>query len=177
VTFTQVVWPKFFVAIMTPDLSAMDKALLLVPVALSLLLFTKFFPRAAHFGNISMAFLVGAGAAAVIGGAVLGTLLPQGSAAVNHFNVRSGAGLPVLIFLDALVALVGTIATLFFFYYGARPGLGQVPERGRPIEIAAQVGQVFIAITLGAVFAGVYASAVTALIERLLSIFRIFISG
>jgi hypothetical protein len=31
----------------------------------------------------------------------------------------------------------------------------------------AKIGQVFIAITLGALFAGVYATAITALIERL----------
>ena len=171
VTFTQVIWPKFFVAALLPGLSATDKVLLLVPGVLSLLLLTKLSPRMARVGNISMAFLVGTGAAVVIGGAVLGTILPQGSAAANQFDLGAGAGSPALIFLDALVALVGTIGALFYFYYSARPGLSQVPERSRPIEIAAQIGQVFIAITLGAVFAGVYSSALTALIERLLSIF------
>ena len=174
VTFTQVIWPKFFLAILLPGLSPVDKMLLVVPGILSLLLLTKLSPRMARLGNLSIAFLVGAGAAAIIGGAVLGTLLPQGIAAASQFSPQAGAGSRPLILLDAFIALAGTIATLFYFYFSARPGLDQVPQRSRTTEIAAQVGQVFIAITLGSVFAGVYASAVTALIERLLSIFTIF---
>ncbi|HEX9013119.1 MAG TPA: hypothetical protein VF813_06375, partial [Anaerolineaceae bacterium] len=158
-----------------------------VPLALSLLLLTKLIPRLARVGNISMAFLVGVGAAAVIGGAVLGTLIPQGAAAAGQFNVRAAPGSPGFLLLDALVALVGTIATLFYFYYGTRPlpgspagsgdtgESGEVSQRSRPVELAAQIGQVFLAITLGAVFAGVFSSALAALIERLLAIFSIFL--
>ena len=175
VSFTQVIWPKLILAIWLPALPAASRLLLVVPVVLSLLLLAKLFPRAAWLGNFSMAFLVGAGAAAIIGGAVLGTLLPQGIAAANQFDLKTGAGSPFVLFLDAIITLIGTLGTLFYFYFSARPGADGVPQRSRPVELAAQVGQVFIAITLGAVFAGVYASALTALIERLLSIFSIFI--
>ncbi len=176
VTFTQVIWPKFVLALLMPGLAPLDKVLLVVPFGLSLLLIFKMFPKLARIGNVSMAFLVGVGAAAILGGAVLGTLLPQGIAAANMFNLRTGVGQPGLLFLDALVALVGTVATLMFFYFGARHRPNQLPERTRTVELAAQVGQVFIAITLGAVFAGVYSSALTALIERLISIFSLFLT-
>jgi hypothetical protein len=176
VTFTQVIWPKFVLALVTDVLPPLDKLLLVVPFVLSVLLVAKMFPKLARAGNFSLAFLVGVAAAAIIGGAVLGTLLPQGIAAATQFDVRSGFGQPGLIFLDALVALVGTLATLFFFYFGARQRPNQLPERSRAIEMTSQVGQVFIAITLGAVFAGVYASALTALIERLISIFSLFLT-
>jgi hypothetical protein len=171
VTFTQVFWPKFIVTLTRPDVAQVDKLLMVVPFILSLLLVARLFPKLARAGNISMAFLVGVAAAAIVGGTVTGTLLPQGIAAADMFNLRAGRGQPGLLLLDALVALVGTVATLFFFYFGARHRPNQLPERGQAIELAAQVGQVFIAITLGAVFAGVYASALTALIGRLLSIF------
>jgi hypothetical protein len=179
VTFNQVIWPKFFLALFLPDTPVLDKLLLVVPLGLSILLLAKLFPRLARAGNFSMAFLVGVGAAVIIGGAVLGTLLPQGVAAANQFNFRAVSGGTGQVFLNILVALVtlgGTIATLFYFYFSARHKPNQLPERSRPVELAAQVGQVFIAITLGAVFAGVYASALTALIERMLSIFSIFIT-
>ena len=38
------------------------------------------------------------------------------------------------------------------------------------IEFLAWFGRIFIAITLGAVFAGVYSAAMTALIERISSL-------
>jgi hypothetical protein len=179
ITFNQVIWPKFFLALLLPETPALDKLLLVVPLGLSILLLAKLFPKLARAGNFSMAFLVGVGAAVIIGGAVMGTLLPQGIAAASQFNFRSvsgGTGPVLLNVLLALVTLAGTIATLFYFYFSAHHKPNQLPERNRPIELAAQVGQVFIAITLGAVFAGVYASALTALIERMLSIFSIFIT-
>jgi hypothetical protein len=35
------------------------------------------------------------------------------------------------------------------------------------VELLARIGQIFIAITLGALFAGIFAASITALIERL----------
>jgi hypothetical protein len=42
------------------------------------------------------------------------------------------------------------------------------------VEFLAQVGRVFIAITLGALFAGVFSAALAALIERMDSIIQVF---
>jgi hypothetical protein len=41
------------------------------------------------------------------------------------------------------------------------------------VESLARIGQVFIGITLGALFAGVYASALTALMERIGFLFNV----
>ena len=41
------------------------------------------------------------------------------------------------------------------------------PRRSALIETGAKIGEVFIGLTLGALFAGVMASALTALLERL----------
>jgi hypothetical protein len=40
--------------------------------------------------------------------------------------------------------------------------------------MAAWVGRIFVAITLGVIFAGVYMAALTAMIERLSSIINFF---
>src|SRR5689334_21770052 len=47
----------------------------LVPLLISLTLFAKLSPRTSSIGSIAMAILVGVGAATVIGGAMIGTLL------------------------------------------------------------------------------------------------------
>jgi hypothetical protein len=62
---------------------------------------------------------------------------------------------------------VGVLTTLVYFHFGTRPATDQPPQRRTWIEALAQVGQIFIAIALGMLFAGVYAAALTAFIERL----------
>jgi hypothetical protein len=62
--------------------------------------------------------------------------------------------------------LLGVFTTLIYFHFGAHQTLGQAPSRPKWLGALAWVGQIFIAITLGAMFAGVYSAALTALIER-----------
>jgi hypothetical protein len=62
--------------------------------------------------------------------------------------------------------LVGTITTLVYFHYGAK-ATASGPQRGKLINVLGWGGQIFIAITFGVLFAGVFMAAMTALIERL----------
>ena len=63
--------------------------------------------------------------------------------------------------------LGGTVFTLASFHFSAGRAVDGVPKRNRIIEGIAWVGRIFIAITFGVLFAGVYMSALTAMIERL----------
>ena len=144
---------------------------LLVPLAAGLwLLVTKASPRLTPFGSPPVAYLVGAGAATAVGGAVLGTLLPQAgtSASLLDFQSAQASGMDAgAYFIRGLIILVGTVTTLLFFHYGTRSRQDQPAERPRWIQDLGQVGLVFIAITFGVLFVGVYAAALTALIERM----------
>lgn len=143
-------------------MNARDLIFLLPPLVLGALLLFKISPRLAWLGSASMAFLVGVAAATIIGGAVLGTLLPQVAASID-----AGAALgPV----GGLIVALGTATTLIYFQFSARPRPGEPPGRGPVVESAALVGQGFIAITFGALFAGVYAASVAALVERVQSL-------
>ncbi len=168
VSFNQVIWPRLIFPLINASASPLEKALLGAPLLLGLLLLTKLFPRLASLGNISMAYLVGVGAAVAIGGAVLGTLFPQGSAAVNAFDLHASQGRsPSLVLIEAVVLLVGTAATLMYFYFGARSLTpGQQPQRPQVVDTTAQIGKYFIAITFGSLFAGVYIASISALVER-----------
>ena len=70
--------------------------------------------------------------------------------------------------------LVGTVFTLAAFHFSAGRAADGTPKRLSLIEGLAWVGRVFIAITLGALFAGVYMASLTAMIERLSSIIDFF---
>ncbi len=164
VTWHQVLRPQLIVPLLTGTLA--ERLLLIIPLLLGLLLLFKLSPRTASLGTPSMAFLVGVGAAVAIGGAVMGTLFPQTGAAMNALKL-SGAGQFWLERLsEGLIMLVGTITALVYFHFGAR-ATPTGPQRGKIIGILGRVGQVFIAITFGVLFAGVFVAAMTALIERM----------
>lgn len=160
----QVIIPRLIVPLQG-YLAAGDLGHLLIvvipPLILGALLLTKMSPRLASLGTLPMAYLVGVGAAVAVGGAVFGTLFGQvrGAAATP-----AAAAFPIL---EGFIVLVGTVCTLAYFQFGALSRSGQPVRRAPFVESLASIGQVFIGITLGALFAGVYAASLTALMERL----------
>jgi hypothetical protein len=125
-----------------------------------------------------MAVIVGVGAATAVGGALLGTLIPQAQASMEALDLRpasSGAD-AFLRLVDGVVMLAGTILTLAYFHFSARRAADGSVRRNAILELLAWGGRVFIAITFGVLFAGVYMAALTAMIERLSSLIN-FVKG
>lgn len=158
----QVVLPRLVAPILN------GSVITLIPLILSGLLLMKVSPKLAKFGNLSMAYLVGTGAAVAIGGAILGTLFGQIKGTLTTFDaLQQATGTsPVFLILEGTLMLVGTIATLVYFNFGAKNTAQKGVKRGWLSATFAWIGQFFIAITLGAVFAGVLTTAITALVER-----------
>jgi hypothetical protein len=126
-------------------------------------------------GRVPLAFLAGLTAAVTVGGAVFGTIIPQLRAVVNAFDPAGWYQTPVVPWLrmaEAVVMLVGVLGTLSYFHFGRRRGDQKDQTQVRPLffEGLAKVGEVFIGIALGTVFAGVFSTALQAMIDRLLLI-------
>jgi len=171
IVWNQVIMPQLIQPILpgTVFSNAWQAVLLLVPVIGSGLLLTKVSPRLSRLGQLPMAFLVGVGAAVTIGGAVLGTLLPQIEATFGGFDVKTAVARnisPALMILNGVLILIGVVGTLAYFHYGARQKSDGTVKRNFVIEILTLIGRIYIAITFGVLFAGVYMAALTALIER-----------
>lgn len=170
----QVLMPKLFLPtwniIQTGDYSRM--ILLAAPWLGFAFILMKISPRLAGTARITMAYLVGVGAAVTIVGALTGTILPQIEATVNFFDgaISKPADQMLEIALSGGVILLGTVTSLAYFHFGARQKPDGSAKRAGVINLLAWVGRVFIGSALGAVFAGVYAAALTALIERIASI-------
>jgi len=106
-------------------------------------------------------------------GAAAGTLVPQVMGSIEPFDLFAANARnisPVESLFNGSIILAGAIFTLTYFHFGARPKADGSLRRMGLIEISAWVGRIFIGITLGAVFAGVYAAALTAFIERIMSL-------
>ena len=153
-----------------------ERLFALFPLVLSGMLLLKISPRYTRLGNPAVAFLVGVGVATAIGGAVLGTIFPQVNASINLFDpqgVAPGENVFAELVKGGLI-LLGTLTTLIYFHFGAHPRPDGTMQRFGVIDFLAWFGRIFIGITLGVVFAGVYAAALTALIERISSLINFF---
>jgi hypothetical protein len=175
VIWWQVVVPRLLTpllpAILTGSLA--EKIFILVPLLGAGFILMKISPRLAGMARITMAFLVGVGAAVIIAGALIGTLIPQVEATINFFDPQAAAARNIGLaeaLANGTIILVGTVTSLLYFHFGARPQADGSMRRFWLIEIIALAGRVFIGITLGVIFAGVYAAALTALIERISSL-------
>ncbi|MEM7028373.1 MAG: hypothetical protein AAF629_02185 [Chloroflexota bacterium] len=179
-----VLYPYFFQELMTAEGQFQsEKYLLKVPPALlSLLLFFKMgfghlprFKSIAGFGSITLAFLIGLGAALAIEGALFGTLLPQVTATIG-LELRPSdayAGAPYGLyylhndFLSNVVVLLGTVGTLFYFTFTYRPtGLLSGFREGF-VNFWAGIGRLIILITLGALFTNTISARFALLLSRI----------
>lgn len=163
----QVIYPRLIYPLLTGTI--LEKSFTLVPIVLSLLLFFKPTRTMSSIGSIPMALLVGAAAAFAIGGAVLGTILPQSFSTIGLFDRKA----VVNNLLEGSFILVGTVTTLMYFYFGAKYENGKPIRRAGWIEAISKVGQVFLFVTLGSIYAGVYITAITALVDRIHSLWNI----
>lgn len=122
-----------------------------LPLLFGALLLLKFSPRLAPVGNLGLAILIGVGTAVAIVGAVGGTLLPLVRATGE--GVSDDA-------VEGVVMLIGVITTLLAFQYlGAwHAGAGR---RAWPFRLLGAVGQLFITVTLGALYAGTILTSMT----------------
>ena len=163
VAWWQVLVPRLLIPLLLGSPSS--RAFLAVPLVLIGLLLMKAWPPLSRLGSPPLGLLIGVGSAVAIGGALQGTLIPQLTATVDAFDIVRAASLGQL--ANAAFVLLGLIATLVYFQFSASARKDGSLGRPRLIGWIATVGTVFIAVTLGVLFAGVYSAALTALIERL----------
>jgi FtsH-binding integral membrane protein len=131
-----------------------------IPLALGLLFFPRITRRQeiAWLANIPLALIFGVGAALALGGAIIGTLMPQ----ILDTSNRPLTGDRTQI-AGAIVLALGTVLTLGAFYYTA-PAEG---PRARILAPIAAVGHWLMMIAFGFFFASAVQSYMSALIERL----------
>lgn len=131
-----------------------------LPVLLATLLLLKNarVPWLARLGNLGIAVIVGVGAAVAVAGALTGTLLPLAESTVNEGEGDA---------LEAVLIFIGVASSLIYFTYLAQPGPDGEPRRPRPIAAISVLGQGFIVVTLGALYAAAILTSLTVFSERI----------
>ncbi len=166
VLLPQLIWPM-------GAASWSQRLWLLIPILLAGLLLVGQIPRLALLSKIPLAYLAGLSAAVAIGGAVFGTLVPQGQAVLDTFDPYRIYADPQLVWmriLDAGVMILGVVGTLSYFHFGQplqETKRKRAEDRPQILQVFSKIGEGFLGITLGAVFAGVFSTALLALIDRI----------
>lgn len=164
-----------------------DRLLAAVPLFLGMILLMKamgfFTARLSRPSAFALAFLVGVGGAVAAGGSLVGTLMPQTWGLIQVFEKntlleewRHGL-LPLAVYIgNGSLLLLGALTTLLAFHYGKEIGYGQEARPNRLLTWITVAGKFFAAAALGIVFAGIYQTGLTALVERM-DVLVIYIQG
>lgn len=159
--------------------------LYLPPLILCLLLVLRVRPAWRGPGTLTLAFLLGVGAALTLGGALVGTLLPQVAATFVSLNpedyqvMAMTQGSPVISYvLDALLVVLGTVSALLYFFFTAPEGTRRLAGwQSRLARLFGGFGRVFIMFTLGALFATVSISRISLLVDRARFLIETFLNA
>lgn len=167
VTIQKVILPLLVAPLSSP--AAPGFLLALVPMTLSILLILMLFRRGVQAGAIPLALLSGVLAALAIIGVTRGTLAPQLLSIFSRFDpaqLIQEAEPQWSSLFEAMMILLGVISVLFVFHHQGKTKTGGVV---RPVflEGIGSIGQTFIGITFGALFVGLFSTALIALINSL----------
>ncbi len=140
---------------------------LLIPVAIGLLMLTRYVPKAAWLSRYAFAFIVGVGAGLAIPRTVSSFILKQiedtvrplltlvsGDGAAFSWNLMNPASS-----VNVIIVLIGVSSVLFYFFFSV--------EHSGPGKAVARTGVLFLMIAFGAAFGYTVMARMSLLIGRL----------
>ena len=158
VTVESVLLPWLHNTLLLSGADVGSRALGFVPFIIGLLLFLKTSPRLGRLGNLGIAFIIAVGTAVALAGAIAGTLIPLAN------STSSAVALDPL---NGFLIFLGVVSTLAYFQYLARRKPNGQIERRLLSRAVGVVGQGFVVITLGALYAGAILTSLTIFSERI----------
>jgi len=158
VTVESVLLPWLNGTILAPAAGLGERGLGLVPVVLAVLLLLKTSPRLGRTGNLAAAFVIGVGTAVALVGSISGTLLPLAMATGSAVRIDV---------LNGFLIVIGVVSTLTYFEYLARRTPAGEVKRSLRTRVFGSLGQFFVIITLGALYAGAILTSLTIFTERI----------
>lgn len=140
---------------------------LLIPVAIGLLMLTRYVPKTAWMSRYAFAFIVGLGSGLAIPRTISSFILKQVEDTVRPLlSMAGGDGVTFSMNLlnpasnlNAIIILIGVSSVLFYFFFSI--------EHSGPGKVVARTGIVFLMIAFGAAFGYTVMARMSLLIGRL----------
>lgn len=119
----------------------------LIPLLIALFLLLKLTPRYAYVGNGGLLFVMAVGVGVAIVGAIQGTIIPLVRETGESLDTEKEQ-------INGILLVLGTTTTLIYFQYLSRQNaVDGIPRNRFPIRSLRYIGQGFISVTLGALYA------------------------
>ena len=140
---------------------------LLIPVAIGMLMLTRYVPKAAWLSRYAFAFIVGVGSGLAIPRTISSFILRQIEDTVRPLlSLAGGDGVTFSMNLlnpassiNVIIILIGVISVLFYFFFSI--------EHSGPGKLVARTGVMFLMIAFGAAFGYTVMARMSLLIGRL----------
>ena len=140
---------------------------LLIPVAIGLLMLTRYVPKAAWLSRYAFAFIVGVGSGLAIPRTISSFILRQIEDTVRPLlSLAGGDGVTFSMNLlnpsssiNVIIILIGVSSVLFYFFFSI--------EHSGPGKVVAKTGVMFLMIAFGAAFGYTVMARMSLLIGRL----------
>jgi hypothetical protein len=140
---------------------------LLIPVAIGMLMLTRYVPKAAWLSRYAFAFIVGVGSGLAIPRTISSFILRQVEDTVRPLlSLAGGDGVTFSMNLlnpassiNVIIILIGVISVLFYFFFSI--------EHSGPGKMVARTGVMFLMIAFGAAFGYTVMARMSLLIGRL----------
>jgi hypothetical protein len=140
---------------------------LLIPVAIGMLMLTRYVPKAAWLSRYAFAFIVGVGSGLAIPRTISSFILKQVEDTVRPLlSLAGGDGVTFSMNLlnpsssiNVIIILIGVSSVLFYFFFSI--------EHSGPGKIVAKTGVMFLMIAFGAAFGYTVMARMSLLIGRL----------
>ncbi|MBH0177883.1 MAG: hypothetical protein HP491_08455 [Nitrospira sp.] len=140
---------------------------LLIPVAIGMLMLTRYVPKAAWLSRYAFAFIVGVGSGLAIPRTISSFILRQVEDTVRPLlSLAGGDGVTFSMNLlnpsssiNVIIILIGVISVLFYFFFSI--------EHSGPGKVVARTGVIFLMIAFGAAFGYTVMARMSLLIGRL----------
>lgn len=137
----------------------------IIAVSLTVMLLLRPIPQLRWITNIGIGYLIAVGSAAALAGAITGTLIPL------TFDVANVDTTNTVTIINSVVIIIGVITSLLYFQYMTGRNIDGDPQRTPIIRLLAGIGEGFIVVTLGALYAAAILTSLTVLTGQLSSLF------
>lgn len=152
-------------SVIRPALTATGTELIIAIVAAALVgvLMLKPFRQLNGLTNLALAFFIGVGVAVAVVGALTGTLIPL----VVDTASRETADITPAEIIETVLIAIGVVTTMLYFQYGGRRLADGSRDRSQVNRLFAGIGEIFIVVTLGALYASAILTSLTILTGQL----------
>lgn len=132
-----------------------SKWLMIVPLVLGVLLYTRFLPKGKWISRIPLGFVVGVGSALAIRGVIGASFMDQIVATMRTplWGTMTKFG------VDSLLFVLGVLGTLIYFFFSR--------EQTGPLKYGASIGKWVMMIAFGAAFGNTVMARVSLLVGRI----------